>query len=96
MNYSCVALTNDNKALFAVGNDRNLKDYFFADGAETKKEIGVLLSQICFTQSNKILFAGVCDENRSAGSIRCYRFPVTGQFYEYQVCIFFFFFGSIY
>ena len=54
-----------------------------ATGDESKKEMGVIISQICFTQSNKVLFAAVSDDQKSQGSIRCFKTPLTTQFVEY-------------
>lgn len=42
------------------------------------------LSCVGFPSSNKLLFAGISDENRSSGAIRCFNYPLThGKFMDY-------------
>ena len=44
----------------------------------------IILQQIAFPSSNKILFGGINDENRSSGAIRCYLYPLEhGKFNDY-------------
>lgn len=82
----CVALTNDCQTIIGVSQDRCLREYG-VDGTENKKDVGVMLSQICFPQTNKVLFAGICDPQKSAGAIRAYKYHLTGHSSEYQVSI---------
>lgn len=89
VNFSCVALTTDMKLAYAVGSDRCIRDIPIPnENVEIRKNVDILLSQIAFPHSNKLLFAGICDESRSAGAIRCYKFPLSGagggQYNEYQ------------
>jgi WD40 repeat protein len=46
--------------------------------------MNVNLSQLSFPSNNKILFAGVSDETKCAGEIRCYKFPHNGVYSSYQ------------
>ena len=82
--FSSVAITADNKLVYAVGNDKSIKEII--DSLMNKQiETGVNIGQIVFTNSNKLLFAGVTDENKAAGGIRCYKYPIVGSYTEYQV-----------
>jgi hypothetical protein len=45
-------------------------------------QTGVIIGQLAFTQSFKILFAGVKDPDKSTGTVRCYRYPLTGRSVE--------------
>lgn len=84
INYSCVALTNDIKYIFAVGNDRNIRQVSIEGGDDKpNRDVGVNLSQAVFPTSNKILITGINDEKVSSGAIRCYKYPVSGHYAEY-------------
>ena len=89
--FTSVALTNDNRMIFSVGygsaagsTDRFLKEVSIDGASENRKDMGIILSQIAFPTSNKLLFAGISDESKSAGAVRCYKFPLTGHCSEYQ------------
>lgn len=45
----------------------------------------VCLNQISFTSTNKILFAGIADEAKSSGAVRCILFttPTNTKYYDY-------------
>ena len=58
-------MTIDSKTLFSVGNDKILREISIQDGTEIKRNVDIILSQIAFPSSNKILFAGVSDERHS-------------------------------
>ncbi|CAD8112856.1 unnamed protein product [Paramecium primaurelia] len=75
---SSVALTFDTKIVYVVGEDRHLREFVCQEPSENKRNVEATLSQICFSSSNKILFAGVCDENRYSGAVRCYKYPFVG------------------
>lgn len=92
VNFTCVTLTNDNKMIFAVGHSSQLgtAERFIKEvtndvtSSENRKDMGIIISQIAFPTSNKLLFAGIGDSEHSAGAIRCYKFPLSGHFSEYQ------------
>jgi hypothetical protein len=47
--------------------------------------LDINLSCLAFPSSNKLLFAGIQDENRSSGAIRTFVYPLThGKFTDYQ------------
>lgn len=70
------------KQVYTVGTDRQIKEIFL-DGGESKKDIGIAFNQIAMPSTNKLLFAGINDPGKSPGSIRCFKFPLTGNFNEY-------------
>lgn len=89
--FTSVALTNDNKMIFAAGHstqqgstERFLKEVAIDGSSDDRKDMGIAISQIAFPTSNKLLFAGISDEAKSAGAIRCYKFPLSGHCSEYQ------------
>lgn len=91
ISFTSVALTNDNKMIFAAGHstqqgstERFLKEVALDGTSDDRKDMGIAISQIAFPTSNKLLFAGICDETKSAGAIRCYKFPLSGHCSEYQ------------
>eukprot|EP00742_Colponemidia_sp_Colp-10_P003011 GILJ01003213.1.p1 GENE.GILJ01003213.1~~GILJ01003213.1.p1 ORF type:complete len:1307 (+),score=279.75 GILJ01003213.1:41-3922(+) len=80
-NFSGVLCTNENK-IFAVGSDHMLKE--IGDSQVTRElDAGTTLGQIVLSHSQRMLFAGTAEPDKP-GSIRCYKFPLTGDFVEYQ------------
>eukprot|EP00736_Rhodelphis_marinus_P001057 Rmarinus@m.11291 len=78
-NYTCVVCTPDGRSVFAVGSDKKLKEL---NEAQINKEFetgAAPLSQIVLSQSGRMLFAG-----SESGTIRSYKFPLSGEFQEYQ------------
>ena len=75
--------SGEGKSIYAVGNDKLLKE--FIESNETRRlDTGAMLSQLCLSNSGKILFAGVSDPQKT-GSVRCYKFsPLTGDYSEFQ------------
>jgi len=76
--YTCVIATDDGNSVFAVGSDKKLKEL---DDYQVIKEYdtGVLLSQISLPTSCRTLFAAT-----ESGTVRAYKFPLTGEYQEYQ------------
>lgn len=77
-NYTCVLSTPDDRSIFAVGSDKKLKEF---EDAQISKEFdtGTVLTQICLPMSGRMLFAA-----SETGTVRSYKFPLTGEFQEYQ------------
>ena len=83
-----VAISADSKTLYAVGSDKFLKE--IVDGGTNRQydvnrqyDAQAILGALAFTNSNKLLFAGVSDE-KFGGAIRCYKYPIIGNYSEYQ------------
>lgn len=81
---SCVAVSNDTKTIYAVGSDETIKDISGDGNIFKKHDTGLVIGQLAFAHSNKMLFAGIFDE-RSAGNIRCYKMPLTGHYDPFPV-----------
>jgi len=78
--YTCAVCTADARAIYAVGSDRKLKE--IADSNVTKEiqdASSVAINQIVLSGSGRMLFAGT-----EAGTIRSYKFPLTGDYTEVQ------------
>merc|ERR1719440_2487302 len=79
--YTCAVCTADARAIYAVGSDRKLKE--IADSNVTREiadPASVQINQIVLSHSGRMLFAGT-----EAGTIRSYKFPLTGDYTEVQV-----------
>merc|ERR1719440_1245884 len=79
--YTCAVCTADARAIYAVGSDRKLKE--IADANVTREiadPASVQINQIVLSHSGRMLFAGT-----EAGTIRSYKFPLTGDYTEIQV-----------
>ena len=76
--YFSAAATADGHSVFAVGSDKRLKQI---DDAQIAKEYEtqVALTQVCLPLNNKVLFAAT-----ETGSVRSYKYPLTGEYQEYQ------------
>jgi hypothetical protein len=82
--YSCVTVTNNNR-IYAVGNISNTNERIFKeillDGSDVRKDLPQNnAGQIAFPSSARIMVAGVDDREKSSGSIKCYRFPLSQHF----------------
>ncbi|EWS71110.1 WD40 domain protein (macronuclear) [Tetrahymena thermophila SB210] len=89
VNFSGLTLTVDNKTIVAVGNDRHIHQAVINEQQPVdktdKKLLDINLSCLAFPSSNKLLFAGIQDDARSSGAIRCFIYPLThGKFTDYQ------------
>ncbi|CAK9865196.1 unnamed protein product [Sphagnum jensenii] len=78
--YSCVVNVKDCKTFFAVGSDRKLKEL---DDTMVVKSYtsAIVLTQITLPFGSRLFFAGT-----ELGSIRAYRYPLSGDYYEVQAC----------
>ena len=77
-NYSCVTSSSDQKQIFACGSDKKLKE--FEDGQVVKEiDTDVLLTALILPAGGRTLFAAT-----ETGSVRCYKFPLTGEHQEYK------------
>ncbi|CAM9434154.1 unnamed protein product, partial [Choristocarpus tenellus] len=80
--YNCALSTKE--AVFAVGNDRMLKELEIPD-LQVVKELngGVNLGQLVLSNSEHMMFAGTA-EGGKPGCVRAYNFPLNGAYLEYQ------------
>ncbi|EGR29835.1 WD repeat protein [Ichthyophthirius multifiliis] len=74
--FNCVALNIETQMIYGCANDRNLYlGYIYDQGQNTQKiNQEVILNQIVFPSSHKVLFGGIQDPQRSSGAIRCILF----------------------
>eukprot|EP00965_Chrysotila_dentata_P055400 1838140-Pleurochrysis_carterae.AAC.4 len=77
--YSCAVCTTDARSIFAVGSDAKLKEISDSNIAKDL-DTGVVLTQIVLSQSGRMLFAAT-----EHGTIRSYKFPLTGDYTELLV-----------
>eukprot|EP00357_Protocruzia_adherens_P031581 CAMPEP_0115039386 /NCGR_PEP_ID=MMETSP0216-20121206/43998_1 /TAXON_ID=223996 /ORGANISM="Protocruzia adherens, Strain Boccale" /LENGTH=1374 /DNA_ID=CAMNT_0002420017 /DNA_START=19 /DNA_END=4143 /DNA_ORIENTATION=- len=82
VNFSSVLITLDKKSILAVGSDKCLREFGEKDQKKTM-DTGYTVGQVCMAQSQKMVFAAMAEPDRP-GSIRVYRYPLTGEYYEYQ------------
>ncbi|KAJ3319152.1 Cilia- and flagella-associated protein 57 [Boothiomyces sp. JEL0866] len=80
--YSCCCMTSDGKTVYAVGNDKTLKE--IADGQIIRElESENVLTQVLLSHSGKMMFVGT-----SSGAIRSMKYPFSatdaGSFQEHQ------------
>jgi len=78
-NYTCVISTPDSRSIFAVGSDRKLKEFDETNQISKEYDTGVVLTQAVLPQSSRTLFAA-----SETGTVRSYKFPLTGEYQEYQ------------
>ena len=77
-NYTCVVSTPDARSILAVSSDCKLKE--FDDAQEAKEyDTGTVLTQVALPTSAHALFAA-----SETGAVRAYKFPLTGEYQEYQ------------
>merc|ERR1719473_2434003 len=84
--FSCVIVYTDpstgGNTMYVVGTDRMLREVFSGQ-AQSLVEAGTTLGQIVLSNSAKTLFAAVAEPD-APGPIRCYKFPLDGDYIEYQ------------
>jgi len=85
-NFSCIIAYTDvstqKNTMYAVGSDKMLKEV--QDSQLTNYlESNVTLGQLALANSAKVLFAGV-NEQEVPGPLRCYNFPLDGDYVECQ------------
>eukprot|EP00397_Hematodinium_sp_SG-2012_P003973 GEMP01003983.1.p1 GENE.GEMP01003983.1~~GEMP01003983.1.p1 ORF type:complete len:1382 (+),score=370.47 GEMP01003983.1:167-4312(+) len=68
--------------MYCVGNDKQLKEVYQCQ-LRTFFEANIVLGQLALSNSAKTLFCSTAD-NDMPGAVRCYRFPLDGEFIEYQ------------
>eukprot|EP00741_Cyanophora_paradoxa_P020094 tig00021234_g19395.t1 len=78
-NYTCVVGTPDGRSILAVGSDRKLKEISGDSIINKEYDTGPALTQIVLSHSGRMFFAG-----SEIGTIRSYKFPLTGEYQEYQ------------
>merc|ERR1719230_1982464 len=85
-NFSCVIVYTDpstgGNTMYVVGNDKMLTEVFGGQ-AQSLVQAGTSLGQIVLSNSAKTLFAAVSEPD-APGPIRCYKFPLDGDYIEYQ------------
>lgn len=84
VNYSSALCNRDGTHVFAVGSDRMLKEIEFPSSVLSKElDCDDVLGQVVLSNSQRMLFAGVAEPDRP-GSVRAYKFPLTGDHVTYQ------------
>merc|ERR1719482_2442161 len=68
--------------MYVVGSDKMLKE-IHSSQLKNYFEAGTTLGQLALANGAKTLFAGVA-ETDSPGPVRCYKFPLDGEYVEYQ------------
>lgn len=69
-------------SIFAVGNDRMLKELEIPELHVTKElNAGVTLGQIALSSNEHMMFAGTAESGKP-GCVRAYTFPLTGDYLE--------------
>eukprot|EP00967_Tisochrysis_lutea_P077403 scaffold105095_cov27-Tisochrysis_lutea.AAC.1 len=77
--YTCAVCSPDARSVYAVGSDMKMKE--IADSNVNKDfPTGTVITQIVLANSGRMLFAGT-----DMGTIRSYKFPLTGEYSEVQV-----------
>jgi len=84
--FSCIIAYTDPgtqlNTLYVVGNDKMLKEVQNSQLTNYIETTGTL-GQLALATSSKMMFAGV-SEFEGPGPLRCYNFPLDGDFSEYQ------------
>lgn len=77
--YTCAVCSPDARSVYAVGSDMKMKE--IADSNINKDfHTGTVITQIVLANSGRMLFAGT-----DVGTVRAYKFPLTGEYTEVQV-----------
>merc|ERR1719252_339649 len=85
-NFSCVLVYTDpstgSNTTYVVGSDKMLRE---VTGSTLQNFLiaGKTIGQICLSNSAKTMFSSIA-ETDSPGGIRCYKFPLDGEYAEYQ------------
>lgn len=74
--YTCAVCTPDSRLIYAVGTDLKLKE-IAESNINRDFDTGAIINQIALSNSGRVLFAGT-----EAGTLRLYRFPLTGEYAE--------------
>lgn len=78
-NYTCVVSTPDSRNIYAVGSDKKLKEFDETNQISKEFPTGSVLTQVVLPASGRTLFAA-----SELGTVRSYKFPLNGEFAEYQ------------
>eukprot|EP00698_Gefionella_okellyi_P006107 TRINITY_DN15567_c0_g1_i1.p1 TRINITY_DN15567_c0_g1~~TRINITY_DN15567_c0_g1_i1.p1 ORF type:complete len:1180 (-),score=311.31 TRINITY_DN15567_c0_g1_i1:65-3577(-) len=76
--YTSAVCTPDYKTIIACGNDKKIKQ-IAENAVQVSYDHPVCVTQLTISRSGKQLFAGT-----EQGTIRAYKFPLTGEFLEYN------------
>merc|ERR1719456_200154 len=85
-NFSCVIVYTDpstgGNTTYVVGSDKMLREVA-GSSMQNYLVAGKNIGQICLSNSAKTMFSSV-SEPEQPGCIRCYKFPLDGEYIEYQ------------
>jgi hypothetical protein len=85
-NFSCVIVytdpSNGQHTMYVVGSDKTLREVH-GSTLQNYLEARVQVGQIALSNSAKTLFSSISDPE-IPGAIRCYKFPLDGEYVEYQ------------
>ncbi|KDO35331.1 hypothetical protein SPRG_00180 [Saprolegnia parasitica CBS 223.65] len=82
--YFSAVCNREGTSVFAVGADKMLKEIEFPASTLSKEfNAEVMLGQIVLSNSQRMLFAGAVEPDK-LGTVRSYKFPLTGEFTEFQ------------
>ena len=83
--YSTAVTDASGNAVFAAGSDKFLREMEFPASTVSKEiECNAIIGQIVLSHSQLMLFASTASPDRP-GTVRSYKFPLTGDYTEYQV-----------
>lgn len=77
--YTSAVCSEDGRAIYGVGSDKKLKEIVASEVSNSFLS-SVTITQLALSHSSKMLYAGT-----EKGAIRCYKFPLTGEYTEYLV-----------
>lgn len=78
-----VNVDHNTSIMYAVGNDRSIKEILNANDNK-KHDTGFSIGHIAYSPSQKLLFAGISDPDKT-GALRCYKNLSFTEFTEIQV-----------
>merc|ERR1719331_2683091 len=85
-NFSCVILYTDpstgGNTTYVVGSDKMLREVA-GSSMQNYLVAGKNIGQICLSNSARTMFSSISEPDYP-GSIRCYKFPLDGEYIEYQ------------
>ncbi|CAK4985833.1 unnamed protein product [Aphanomyces euteiches] len=82
--YFSAVCNREGTSVFAVGADKMLKEIEFPASTLSKEfAVDVTLGQIVLSNSQRMLFVGATEAEK-LGTVRSYKFPLTGEFTEFQ------------
>ncbi|OQS07328.1 WD repeat-containing protein 65-like [Thraustotheca clavata] len=82
--YFAAVCNREGTSVYAVGADKMMKEIEFPASTLSKEfNAEVTLGQIVLSNSQRMLFAGAVESDK-LGTVRSYKFPITGEFTEFQ------------